>query len=292
VYAEGLRLAPNDLDILTGAALAEQSLGRWDEAVAQLQRTLALDPRSITTARRLAFTLLWMRRYPEAIAVSDQALKLSPAQLQARSTRAMIQLAQGDLSGARQVIRETPPDIQPTTLVTYLATYWDLYWLLDDEQQKLVLRLRPSAFDDDDAAWGLVLAQVHALRGDSAKARAYADSSRVAFEAQLRATPQDAQRHILLGLALAYLGRKADAARVGEKGAALLPISQDSYGGAYNAHQLARIYILTGQHDKAVDQIERLLRVPYYLSPGWLRIDPTFEPLRGNPRFQRLIAAR
>ncbi len=292
VYAEGLRLAPNDLDILTGAALAEQSLGRWDEAVAQLQQALALDPRSITTVRRLAFTLLWMRRYPEALAVSDQALKLGPAHLQARSTRAMIQLAQGDLAGARQVVREVPPDIQPTTLVTYLATYWDLYWLLDDEQQKLLLRLRPSAFDDDAGTWGQVLAQVYALRGDSVRSRAYADSSRVAFEAQLRAAPQDAQRNILLGLALAYLGRKADAVRVGEKGAALLPISQDSYAGAYNAHQLARIYILTGQHDKAVDQIERLLRIPYYLSPGWLRVDPTFQALRGNPRFERLIAAR
>jgi TolB-like protein/predicted TPR repeat methyltransferase len=89
-YAEGLRLAPNDLDLLTGAALVEQSLGRWDEAVAQLEQTLTLDPRSITTARRLAFTLLWMRRYPEALAASDEALELGPAHLQGRSTRAMI----------------------------------------------------------------------------------------------------------------------------------------------------------------------------------------------------------
>jgi eukaryotic-like serine/threonine-protein kinase len=288
-YAEGLQLAPNDLDLLTGAALAEQSLGRWDEALAQLQQTLALDPRSISTTRRLAFSLLWTRRYPEALAVSDQALKLSPTHMQARSTRAMIFLAQGDLARARQVVRETPPEIEPTTLVSYLATYWDLYWLLDDEQQKLLLRLRPSSFDNDAAAWGLVLAQVHALRGDSARARTYADSSRVAFEAQLRASPQDAQRHLLLGLALAYLGQKADAVRLGEEGVALLPVSKDAYGGAYNEHQLARVYIMTGEHDKAVDHLERLLRIPYYLSQGWLRIDPTFDPLREHPRFKKLV---
>jgi TolB-like protein len=288
-YAEGLRLAPNDLDLLTGAALAEQSLGRWEEARAQLQQTLALDPRSISTARRLAFSLLWTRRYPEALAVSDEALKLGPAHLQARSTRAMIYLAQGDLVRARQVVRETPPEIEPTTLVAYLATYWDLYWLLDDEQQKLLLRLRPSSFDDDAGTWGQVLAQVYALRGDSARARAYADSSRVAFEAQLRASPRDAQRHLLLGLALTYLGRKAEAVRLGEKGASLLPVSKDAYSGAYNEHQLARIYIMVGEHDKALDHLERLLRIPYYLSPGWLRIDPAFDPLREHPRFKKLV---
>jgi tetratricopeptide (TPR) repeat protein len=201
----------------------------------------------------------------------------------------MIYLAQGNLAGARQVVRETPPEIEPTTLVAYLAAYWDLYWLLDDEQQKLLLRLRPSSFDDDAGAWGLVLAQVYALRGDSARARAYADSSRVAFEAQLRASPQDAQRHLLLGLALAYLGRKADAVKRGEKGAALLPVSKDAYSGAYNEHQLARIYILAGEYDKAVDHLEHLLGIPYYLSPGWLRIDPAFDPLREHPRFKKLV---
>jgi serine/threonine-protein kinase len=291
-YAEGLRLAPNDLDLLTGAALVEQSLGRWDEAVVQLQQTLTLDPRSTTTARRLAFTLLWMRRYPEALAASEEALELGPAHLQGRSTRAMIYLAQGDLARARQVVRETPPEIEPTALVAYLATFWDLYWLLDDEQQKLLLRLRPSSFDDDEGTWAQALAQVYALRGDAAKARVYADSSRVAYEAQLRANPTDPQRHVLLGLMLAYLGRKADAVRLGEKGVALLPVSEEAYGGAYNQHQLVRIYIMVGEHEKALDRLEQLLRIPYYLSPAWLRIDPTFDPLRGNPRFERLVAGQ
>jgi serine/threonine-protein kinase len=95
---------------------------------------------------------------------------------------------------------------------------------------------------------------------------------------------------VIYGLTLAYLGRKADAIREGERGLALQPVSQDAYSGAYNQHVLARIYILTGEYEKALDQLESLLGIPYYLSPGWLRIDPTFDPLRKHPRFQKLVA--
>jgi hypothetical protein len=109
------------------------------------------------------------------------------------------------------------------------------------------------------------------------------------LEAQIRAEPDDWQRHALLGLALAYLGRKSDAIREGQRGVALMPISRDAYFGPYNQQQLVRIYLLSGEPELALDQLEPLLRVPYYISPGWLRIDPTFDPLRKHPRFQRLL---
>jgi tetratricopeptide (TPR) repeat protein len=134
-----------------------------------------------------------------------------------------------------------------------------------------------------------VLAQTYWLRGDRARARAYADSSRMAVEQQLAATPENAQQRIFLGLALAYMGKKADAIREGEQAVAALPISKDGYTGPYLQHQLARIYILTGEPDKALDRLEPLLKIPYHLSPGWLRIDPDFAPLKGNPRFEKLL---
>jgi hypothetical protein len=68
-----------------------------------------------------------------------------------------------------------------------------------------------------------------------------------------------------------------------------MPISRDAYFGPYNQLQLARIYLLVGEPEQALDQLEPLLRVPFYLSPAWLRIDPTFEPLRNNPRFRKLV---
>jgi tetratricopeptide (TPR) repeat protein len=177
-------------------------------------------------------------------------------------------------------------------LVAYLALYWDLFWVLDEEQQQLLLRLTPSAFDDNRAAWGLCLAQTYALRGEQGQARVYADSARLGFEEQLRVAPEDGQLHLLHGLALAYLGRKGEAVQQGERGLALQPITKNAYGGAYNQHQLVRIYLLVGDPEKALDLLEPLLKTPYYLSPGWLKIDPTFAPLRGNPRFERLVNGR
>jgi TolB-like protein len=289
-YEAGLKTAPERVELLVGAAFVEQSLGRWDAALTHLDRARALDPRSLLPARRLATTLLWLRRYPEALAASDRGLALAPAQLSVLMTKAQVHLAQGDLEGARAVIRAAPAEVEPTTLAAFFGTYWDLYWVLDDAQQQLVLRLAPSAFGGDRGNWAIVRAQTHHLRGNLAAARLYADSARLAFEDELRAAPDDAQRRVFLGLSLAYLGRKAEAIREGERGLALQSIAKDGYSGPYNAHLLARIYLLAGEHEQALDQLDELLRIPYYLSPGWLKIDPTFDPLRKHPRFQQLVA--
>jgi len=203
----------------------------------------------------------------------------------------MLFLAQGDLDGARRVLANSPADVDLPSFVAYIATYWDLYWALDANQRALVKRLTPAAFDGDAGNWGIVLAEIYHMEGDTRRAAAYADSARAAFEQQLTATPEDAQRHTFLGLAHAYLGRKDLAIREGQRGAALQPVSSDAQTGPYFQHQLARIYILLGEPEKAMDQLEPLLKIPYYLSPGWLKIDPTFDPIRNHPRFQKLLSA-
>ena len=120
--------------------------------------------------------------------------------------------------------------------------------------------------------------------------RAYADSARLAVEAALAGAPEDGQLHTLHGVALAYLGRHDEAIAEGKRGVELLPIAKDAYYGTYIQHQLARIYALVGEPQRALDELEPLLAVPYCLSPGWLRIDPNFAALRGDPRFDRLTA--
>jgi eukaryotic-like serine/threonine-protein kinase len=288
----GLKLAPGNVDLLGAAGVDELGLGRWDAALEHLARASALDPRSATFARRTGLALVLVRRYPEAQAAMDRALALAPTNLQIIELKAVVALAQGDLTGARAVVRTALTTVEPAALLAFFGNYQDLYWVLDDAQQQQLLALPPSAFDNDRSAWGMVRAQTYQLRGNQALTRVYADSARLALEEQLRATPDDGQRHVIRGLALAYLGRKAEAIAEGKRGVALWPISRDAYQGAYIQHQLARIYLLVGEPEKALDQLEPLLKIPYYLSPGWLRIDPTFAPLKGNPRFERLVAGK
>jgi serine/threonine protein kinase/TolB-like protein/tetratricopeptide (TPR) repeat protein len=286
---QALATTPNDPGLLSSAGAIERSLGRWDAALQHLEQARRLDPRSARTAGELHRTLVSLRRYTEAVAAGNDALALSPADLNVIEMQIMAYLGQGDLPGARSVLQGVPATIAQPALVAYLATYNDLFWVLNDAEQQLLLRLPASAFFDDPAAWGSVKMQVWWLRGDKAKARAYADSARAAFEVQLKAAPDDPQLHALYGLALAYMGKKAEGIAEGEKSLALMPISKDASNGAYDQHQLVRIYILVGEPEKALDQLEPLLKVPYMLSPGWLRIDPAFAPLKGNPRFERLL---
>jgi tetratricopeptide (TPR) repeat protein len=291
-YDAGLRSAPDNADLLSAAALAEQSLGRWDAAERHLERGRTIDPRSATNSRRLGQTLLRLHRYDDGMAEIDRALKIAPTNLDLVECKVMLYLAQGDLASARNVLHSVPSSIEPTVLVAYLGNYWDLAWALDDAQQRLLLRLTPSAFDGDRGTWAGVLAQTYYFRGDRARAKIYADSARVGYDQTLATTPNDAQRLVLRALMLALAGRKAEAEAAGERAAALLPASQDNYIGSYVQHQLARIYVITGEQDKAIDQLETLLKTPYYLSPAWLRIDPDFAALKGNPRFARLIASK
>jgi tetratricopeptide (TPR) repeat protein len=287
-FALGRREAPQDPDLLVASAFSQQSAGRWDEALASLRQAQALDPRSAQAAMHLSYHLTLRRRYAEALEAADRGLALAPQSLNMLMTKVSALVAQGDLAGAQAAIRAAPREVAPTALVAHVAVYGDLFWVLDDEQQALLLRLTPGPFDEDRGSWGLALAQTAALRGDAASTRKYAEAARVALEAQLRDAPEEGYLQALHGLALAYLGRHAEAVREGEHALALAHDAQHGSGEQYVRQLLMRIYLRAGKTERALDLAEELLQAPSEISPGRLRIDPDFAPLRDHPRFRRL----
>ncbi len=162
-------------------------------------------------------------------------------------------------------------------------------WVFDEAQRKIFLGLPVEAFGGNRATRALAFAQTYALLPDAGQVRRNSEEAEQAFARQLAESPEDAQLHVIRGLALAYLGRREEAIREGERGMELLSISKDAYTAAYNLHQVIRIYVVLGEREKALDRLEQLLRIPYYLSPGWLSIDPNFDRLRGHPRFEKLL---
>jgi len=289
----GLARAPNDADLLAGAALAERLGGRWEESLRHALRAVRLDPRSAAVARVAGEDLVWMRRYPQARAELDRGAALAPLNGYIRLLRVMSSLGQGNLDEARRLVDAAEITEGRLKVITSLASYNDLYWVLREAQQQELLHLTPAAFDGDRANWAHVRAQLHALRGETALARVWADTAQAEFAAQLAGVPvsrQSAQAHVLRAIDLAYLGRKSEAIDEATLATTTVPVSASHTDGVYFQHQFVRTLVLLGEHERALDMLEPLLEIPYFVSPSWLRIDPNFAPLRGNPRFERLVA--
>ena len=282
---------PNDATVLSVLSGVYSAIGRFEDAVKSARAAERLDPRAMLPLQQLRTALSALRRYREVREVADREMALAP-NLSSIEDRVIVSLAEGDLAGARHVLDSVSQRVNQDELVTYLAIYQDLGWVLDDARQQRLLSLGPEQFDNDRAIWSIVRAQVHGWRGDSALARVWGDTAAREFGSQVRANPDDAQRHAFYGLSLAYAGRRAEAVDEGQRGVGLLPVERDAVNGPYQVHLLARIYLLVGEREKALDLLEQLLARPYYLSPGWLRIDPTFASLKGDSRFNRLVSER
>jgi len=131
--------------------------------------------------------------------------------------------------------------------------------------------------------------ELYLLQGDEAKARTALEHARVVSEELLSAAPEDPARHGQHGVILAALGQKQEAIAEGKRAVELLPESEDAFDGPQMAAPLAQIYAWTGEFDEAFRLLDHLLVVPNGLTVPMLKLDPTWDPLRKDPRFQALI---
>ena len=289
-YLEGLKHEPNNPDLLTGLGALERSLGKFDDALAHAKQAAQVDPRSVASARRLAGAYHDMRMYREELAAWDHALALAPTNLAMIQGKAFGYLSLGQLDSVHALVQEKLKTVDTTALLVRFALYQETMWTLPPELWPRILKLTVADFGGDKGHWGLKLGHTYRLLGDTVHARMFGDTARLAFEAQLKDFPDRAQLRELRGRALALGGHKQEAIEEADRSLALRETTLDVSLRPYVHFQVARILIQSGEYDRALDLIEPLLSMyASDLTPAYLKIDPTFKPLFGNPRFQRLL---
>jgi Flp pilus assembly protein TadD len=265
--------------------------GQWSKALAYMREAVRLNPVHAGEAGSLGRVYAVLRQFTAANYYLDKALAGTPRMANARLVKALAYLnLTGDLNGARRFLPDVSENISPTGTEDVIVSLSDIVLLLSEEQQTRLLRLTPAALDGDTAALALAQALVHQRRHQPSLAHAAFDSARVVLQAKVRRHPnEDPFYHAMLGLALAGLERSDDAVWEGEKAVALLPYPAGGPESTLMPANLARIHLLLGHREKAIDLLTAVFSRPGPLSAAWLRVDPFWDPLRSSPRFQRFL---
>lgn len=286
---------PGDARVVMFIGNVYKRWGRWDEGVRYYEMAARLDPVWHAPLLNLSQIHLWLRDYDNAQRTSSLVLSLEPREATAYTILGSIPLLRdGDVAAARRVFAEAAAvsdGYEGMRLPFYLE-------LLDRRYTDARMRLGPKLGPLESGEEWLVndhirRAIVARLLGDSGGARASFDSARVELEGVMPEFVDSPQRQNWLGSALAIsyagLGRRDAAIEQARRVVASDPPAVDAMSGPAALQDIALTHVLLGDHAAALEIIERLLSIPGRLSPQVLRLDPLWDPLRGNPRFERLV---
>jgi tetratricopeptide (TPR) repeat protein len=282
---------PNSADVIEAIAKVQRKLGRWEEAIAKLDRAIELDPRNVRAANNLALTYGELRRFPEALATLDRVLAWDAANARALLTKAEVLLAMGDLQAAEPLLAK--PDVPAAWRANYVLL--QRRYAAATEILSQALAIEP---DRRDPALMVFLAEAQELAGDVSAARETFQKAVQDLQRRLeKVTPgsfAEAETHADLGLAYASLGDVASAIAEGQKAMALYPTSKDPWGGPVFERKMAEIYGRLADADHAIPILKRLLQLPngFATTPALLRLDPWWDRIRNDPRFQELAAEK
>jgi len=284
---------PNDAQAYLAIGAIQRRQGKWTESTANLEKSAALDPRDANTLINLASNYMALRKFEAADKTVDRAIAIAPQSFEIASLKGYLAvLWKGDLSMAEKQYSSIPGDSDPTGVMAWLRS-GVLIWERKFPEALAVLQKFPgetfATVTTAPMPKSLLEGTIYSLQGDEQRAQTKFEHARELSEQLLRDAPEDAARHAQHGLILAGLGRKQDAIAAGKRAVELLPESQDAMDGPKCTASLAQIYALTGETDEAFRLIDHLLSVPNGLTIPVLKLDPIWDPLRKDPRFQALI---
>ena len=287
---------PNDAGVFELKAYIQRRRGKQDEAVRSLERAIDLDPRNTFTLQQLALSYHHLRRFAEENSILDRALAIEPNDVDTKVSRAFVEFHwKADTRPLHQIldsIRATNPAATQS-----IADGW-LICALAERDAGAAINAAVAAganppFIDEAVNFSRPFVEgiIARVAKDDEKARSAFTAARAEQEKIIHAQPNYGPPLCVLGLIDAGLGRKEEALRAGRRAVELLPVEKDAINGTAMIKYLAMIAAWVGDDDLACEQLAVAIRPPSRLTYGQLKLLPFWDPLRGDPRFEKIVAS-
>lgn len=282
------RIRPNISPSLL--AYIQRRQGKWEQSLKSMEKAIRLDPKYWAHPYQQARTYIHLRKYEEANKLFDRCLSIDPDNLASKGMKALIcLLSRGDINEARSILDRLPDSGSLIENRSDLNIYEGKY-----ERALENLKSIPyDSFEGEDRYYvkDLECAYLYFLQNELDLMKTHADKAREDIEKKLSERPEDPRFHAALGRAFAFMGLKNEAIKEGKRAVEIMPVSKDALSGPRYVRNLAMIFVVAGEYEDAIDQLEYLMSIPagYEISVHLLQLDPMWNPLRENPRFQQLV---
>jgi TolB-like protein/Tfp pilus assembly protein PilF len=289
------RTLPNDPLVFELLGYIDRRQGRWEDSARSFERSIELDPRNYFTLQQTSLSYNSLRQYAKMAATLDRALEIVPNDADTRVGRALVDLdwhaeTKSMHKAISAVLAESPAQAQE------IADNW--LWLALCERDltgcdRALAALGDNVFGTDAVNFNRSFGEglVARLRRDAAAARAAFTAARTRQEQLLRAEPDYGPNLCALALIDAGLGRKEEALREGQRAIELMPVSKDAINGPNMIEFFAITCAWAGEKDLALKYLSKAIELPGSLSYGQLKLHPFWDPLRGDPRFEKIVAS-
>jgi serine/threonine-protein kinase len=284
---------PNEADAYSAIAAIQRRQGKWTESTANFEKSASLDPKNASVLFNFGINYMAQRDFETADKLFDRAIAADPQSFSAHGMKSALAIAwKGDIGFAENQLSIIPPGFDPDGLVTS-ARIWILTLQRKfGEALQVVRQFRGETLtypERGPCPRATLEGSLYLYLGEKEEAHMAFEQARIVAERLVRDAPDDPGRHVQLGAVLAGLARKEEAINEGKKAVELLPESEDALDGPLATEALAEIYAWVGEHDEALRLLDHLLNIPSGLTVWNLKLDPVWDSLRKDSRFQALI---